>query len=278
MNSFAVQIELAEIDEHVVLISSYGNDGGICIDEPLGSGACPAADNNPPLFVHIDQSVSSTDSLGQIINHHPDWAPSFREQSTKHIVVVSDDESSMDAATFDQMFKALDPSYADYVFHAIVAFEAPDPLECQFGMAMCCLGFIPLADGVGEIYMDLVAQTGGVLGDLCDQEFQPVFNELSMAVVEKSPLACEFPIPEPPDGESFDPSEVNVRLELDGEPTDIGWVEDAGGCDAVSDGWYYDDPDAPVNIILCPQTCVKAQGADEAEIHIEFGCATVPAG
>ena len=63
-----------------------------------------------------------------------------------------------------------------------------------------------------------------------------------------------------------------------GNPVIIGRVDSAADCSGVSDGWYYDDPVAPMKIFVCPQTCTTIQAADSATVNIQFGCATIPAG
>ena len=120
------------------------------------------------------QTVSSSNALEVILNTHNLWLSSMRDNSIKHVVVISDDNSSMPAATFDAMFSDLDLDYQNYVFHAIVAFDDPDPFECLGGLSNCCAGAIPISADVGQVYIDLAAQTGGVTGDLCDQQFGPV--------------------------------------------------------------------------------------------------------
>jgi hypothetical protein len=275
MNMFSQQIFLANIDHHVVMIAEASPDGP-CVGVPLGSGACPA-DTKLPEYLHVVEGVGSSNSLEKILSTHVLWSSSIRPNSVKHVVVVSDDDSSMDAATFDNAFKALDADYANYFFHAIVAFEAPDPLECGLG-ASCCLSLIPLSADVGEVYLQLVQQTGGVAGDLCDQEFGPVFNQIAQSVQQTVPLACEWDIPDPPEGENFDPTKVNVELELDGQPESVYYVENEAACNG-GDGWYY-LPDAvnPEKIRICPETCTRTQNAVEASVDILFGCDTVPIG
>jgi hypothetical protein len=276
MNIFSQQIFLANIDHHVVMVADASPDGP-CINVPLGSGQCPA-DSKPPEYLHVVQSVGSTNALQIILDTQPQWAASIRPNSVKHLVVVSDDESDMDAATFDAAFKALDPSYTGYFFHAIVAFEAPDEFEC-FGGADCCAGgFIPLSEEVGQVYLNLVSLTGGVAGDLCDQQFGPVFTQIAQSVQTNVPLACEWEIPPPPEGESFDPTKVNVELDIDGVPESVYYVENEAAC-AGADGWYY-FPDAvtPQTIRICPATCTRVQAAADASVDILFGCDTVPIG
>lgn len=280
MNAFSGQIILANIDARVVLIS--GNDtgfgeAGICMPAPLGSGSCPN-DDNLPGFLHIDDEVGSSNSLQKIMEHSAEWLAQFRPTAAKHVIVVSDDDSALPANDFDQMFRALDPSLADYTFHAIVAPEDPDPLECAAG-SQCCDGFIPIPADVGQVYLDLINLTGGVFGNLCLQDFAPVFDQVSMEVVGGATLACEYQIPPPPDGEAFDPGQVNVEfVDGMGNVLEVGGVPTAADCAGVMNGWYYDNPDMPTQIIVCPQTCDQIQSFLNASVSIKFGCATVPAG
>jgi hypothetical protein len=262
MNGFSAQIEMSGIDHHVVLISAYpgqpGNDNGICIEAPLGGGSCPEDDNNLPVYRHVDQKVGSHNALAKLISTELAWKNSIRPDSMKHIVVVSDDESELDANSFKNQFAALDPSYESYVFHAIVC-----PWDC------------PESAGVGETYIDLVDQTGGVLGDLCAQDFQVVFDALADAVIQGIPLSCQFDIPPPPMGMNLDPDKVNVELDDgNGSLDEVPRVMDLADCMNHPDGWYYDDPVNPVQIFLCPQTCTKAQGYEMGTINVLFGCDT----
>jgi hypothetical protein len=273
MNVFSSQIFLANIDAHVVLISADDSDeAGICIAQPLGSGTCPD-DTNLPGYLHIPQGVGSNDALQRILDNFPTWAPQMRPTASKHIIVVSDDDSNLSANDFNNQFLALDPSHAGYTFHAIASPE-DEILACIQGTS-CCL----LAAALSEVYLDLTALTGGIFGNLCDQNFGPIFDEVSMAVVQGSALACEYEIPPPPAGMDFDPDEVNVQFDDGmGGMLAIGRVDDPTQCGGVANGWYYDNPAMPTRIVLCPQTCTTIQGFTMASVSIAFGCATVPAG
>jgi hypothetical protein len=264
LNDFSQQIIESGIDVRVVLISSYPGDGhGICIDPPLGSGGCPAMDDNPPLFTHIDQRVGSRNGLSLLIDHHETWAPLMRPEASLHLMNVTDDDANIDAIDFDTDFKALDPSHVDYKLHCIV-----------------CLHNCPEAARVGDVYIELGQMTGGLLGDLCDQDFQPIFDLLATEVIAGSVLGCEWDLPAPPEGEELDPDAVNVEFDdgSGGEPLSIGRVDDPSECANVTDGWYHDDPMNPTTILACPQTCDKIQGAMSAKISVSMGCATIPAG
>ncbi len=277
MNQFSSQIFLANIDAHVVLISAdSNNDAGICLAQPLGSGSCPD-DTNLPGYLHIVDGVGSNNALEKIIQHYATWAPQMRATASKHIIVVSDDDSDLSANNFDAMFLGLDPTHAGYTFHAIASPE--DPANACFQGTSCCPNFVPYSAARSDQYLALVALTGGIFGNLCEQDFGPIFNQVSMAVVSGASLACEYTIPPPPDGEDFNPDQVNVEFDNGaGGTLSIGRVDDPGACAGVSDGWYYDDPMAPTTIVLCPQTCQTIQGFNNASVSIKFGCATIPAG
>lgn len=272
MNAFSQKIINSGIDVHVVVISAYPSDDGLCIDPPLGSGGCPVKDNNPPKFLHVDSAVGSTNALQKLLDHYPDYKASLRPDAAKHVVVVTDDDSGLAANTFDTMFKALDPTLAAYKFHAICgANDSDDFLWCAQNPD-CCL----FTAEAGDEYIKLINKTGGEWGDLCDQDFKPVFDVLSTQVIEEATLACEWAIPDPMGDDPIDFGKVNVDFDdgMGGAQT-IGKVEAPADCANVVDGWFYDDPQNPTKILVCPQTCTKIQGVPNATMTIKFGCETV---
>ncbi len=277
LNGFAAAITDEDIEVRVVMLSAaamgyYGNDfvqQGICIPAPLGSGECAdmpanltvAPDSLEPEFLHMDQYVNSSNALPVIVEHHPAWGPFTAGADTVHFVVVSDDDSNQPYDYFIEHFIEDEPDRAA-VFHAVVPVT-----DC------------PEASRIGEEYIMLAELTGGVVGDLCDQDFAGVFQVLSNAVVASTELPCEFEIPEPPEGEEFDPLKVNVEFDDGmGGTLEIGNVFSLPMCNEVVDGWYYDDNQAPTSIRLCPHTCDFIQGQKGASVQVVLGCATVPAG
>ncbi|MEM6993337.1 MAG: hypothetical protein AAF721_22685 [Myxococcota bacterium] len=268
MNSFSIQIEAANVDSRIVLISS----NEVCIGAPLGSGACPA-DTNPPDYLHVQQSVGSSNGLELLVSLYPEYAAHLRPTAVTHVVMVSDDDSSIDAPNFIGQFVALSPHLADFVFHGIIAPE--DPFLACTNMTTCC----GLAAEQGTVYQALIQATGGVEGNLCEQEFQPIFQAVAQEVIGGASLSCSFEIPPAPAGETFNKDEVNVEFDDGaGGSLEIGRVDSAAACGQVTNGWHYDNPDDPQVIVLCPQTCGEVQGFAQASIGIIFGCATIPAG
>ncbi len=266
MNAFSSQIVNSGVDAHVVLISS--ND--MCIAAPLGSGNCPSDTNEDGGYLHVMEGVGSNNAFDKILQTQPMYADFLRPNALKHVIVVSDDNANMNANTFKSSFEDFGPEYEGFRFHAIVGLNDADDVLWCIQNAICC-AFVA---NEGSQYKNLVGLTGGLLGDLCDQEFGPIFNELSTVVVDDAELPCEFLIPEP-DGMDIDFGKVNVELDVDNNPVEIPKVDDLAGCDDVVDGWYYDDNDNPEMINLCPDTCAKVQGDENAGIDVKFGCETL---
>jgi hypothetical protein len=90
-------------------------------------------------------------------------------------------------------------------------------------------------------------------------------------------LPCEWTIPEPPPGETFDPNLVNVTITASGATQTLGNVAAAADCAVAAGGWYYDDPSGPSRILVCPETCSVIEDGSGARINVLLGCSTEPA-
>jgi hypothetical protein len=90
-------------------------------------------------------------------------------------------------------------------------------------------------------------------------------------------LACEWSIPKPSDGQTFDKNLVNIEYSIAGSSTPLGNVATAADCATSTGGWYYDDPVSPEKIMVCPDTCNAIQGAADVKVQVLVGCSTVPA-
>ena len=109
--------------------------------------------------------------------------------------------------------------------------------------------------GQGSVHKDLVAA------------FEAIGTEA---------IACTMALPESAVvGEEVNPGEVNVAYTPAGEDQSeaIGQVASVAEC--AGGGWYYDDPNEPSVIELCPSTCEQIQGDPGAALEIVLGCKTV---
>jgi len=118
--------------------------------------------------------------------------------------------------------------------------------------------------------------TGGVSGNMCLQDFDPVFDELASAVIASAKLNCQWAIPELPEGQSLEPDLVNVEyMDGEGNTFSFGRIASPENCSQVEHAWYYDQPNSPSTIHVCPQTCNWIQGQIDAKMEVKFGCETI---
>lgn len=260
MNSFSEFITKTGIDVHVVAVSSGipSFSFGICIAPPLGSGQPCPNDSNPPLYTHVLQEVSSWDALFQLMNTYPQWQGVIRPDSTKTFVVVTDDEAQPlpTAAEFKQFF---DNAWQGSTWRFSGVFCKAPALNCF---------------RVGTVYDGLVQQTGGVFADLGTpgMDWSAIFKQLGDAIVaDAKPVDCEWLVPAPPMGQTFDPDKVNVVFTpTSGVQETIFGVDDVAQCNPTLGGWFY-SPDK-TKVVACPQSCTKIQADDNAKIDVSFGC------
>ena len=246
-------------DVQVLMVAGYPPDG-VCIDEePLGIGQCPISDHNPPMYRRIEQVIEGDTLLTQLLDAAPQWTATLRPEARKHVFAVTSTDPMMDADSFDAAFVALDPANEGYVLHAIAPASA-----CNPGWSHA------------QTLEALADQTGGVFEDGCDYNVDVLFEPL-LDRIEEVALSCEYDIPAPPDGQIFDQGKVNVDYDDGFGLQTVGYVEEPADCPSVSNGWYYDDPIIPEQILMCPQTCARFEALQEARIEIRFGCTTIPA-
>jgi hypothetical protein len=286
LNAFSEQIIASGIDVRVIMLASFQGLGAVsggtavdgpCIAPPLGSGTCPD-DSNPPTYVHLVQPVASWDVLDVYINAYPNYRPHLRENSLKTFVTISDDNADSETSPFGPLGVRPTHHDADQFIAAVEALEPGSPMWTMWRYSgIYSFTLCPSAQfgAIGVVHEDLVMRTGGVAGDLCLQEFAPVFDALAEQVVEAAVLACDWDIPaSPPGGGTFDPSKTNVQLTLDGAAEPLFKVPDASAC-GDREGWHYDDETSPAQVVACPATCTRLQNVAQAQVDLLFGCETI---
>jgi hypothetical protein len=271
MNRFSQQIGASGIDARVILI---GEEDATCIGAPLGSGRCPE-DTKLPGYLHVARTVGSNNGLNVILDSYPEWSSQLRTNAVKSFVIVTDmcwfmfphfaatDGPNDSAAEFIRNLERLDAAmFAKWTFNGIFVQQ-----DC------------PLGERIGQVYTDLVARTQGVSGDLCLQDFQPVFDRLSQKIVASSTvvIACDWDIPAPPSGETLDLESVNIRyVDGNGAAASLGKVPVGADCPKFVNGWYYDDEQSPNFILACPQSCAQMRRSGVSEVEVLLGCKSMP--
>ncbi|MBI4956877.1 MAG: hypothetical protein HY908_32975 [Myxococcales bacterium] len=312
LNDFAALIGSSNLDYRVVMLSlrsatspvviGGSNRYPVCIPPPLaGDSAC----GDGPRFFQSSIDLRSTQPLEQFLGtlaqtpgYQPGdsrggdpWAQFLRPEATKTIVIVTDDNARMSKSQFETFPGGqnpwnsttlppgiLDPSwnglFAHYIFSGIYGYGSDvDPaVKCTYPDQTQ-----PPASGV--TYTDLVLGTGGVRAKLCDgaAAWGPFFDAVAQAVVATAQLTCSLDIPVP-QGDPIDYNLINVILTGGANDVYLPKVADASGC-APDGGWYYDDPQAPTQVVLCPESCELANSLvgpnKPGNIQVQFGCQSI---
>lgn len=162
-------VEATTLDARYVLLTpGPSQPNGICAPAPMGSGDCVTDDSVPPKYVHVATDVA--DPLDVLVTGYGNYSATLRSDARKHLVVISDDDSSMTAATFDTSIVAIaSPMFVGYALHPVVGYS-----DCG-GAA------------TGTQYLTLGAQTNGTSADICDlsgTELMTIGTAIGQAAVE----------------------------------------------------------------------------------------------
>ncbi len=263
INNFAASISASNIDYRVTMIASPSGSNAICVPPPLGGASC----GNSTLFRLVDERIGSTNGPAKFISQYSRFSDFLRLDAAKHIVFVTDDNSNLSATNFKNQVAALAPAgmFSTYKVHGIYA----------YGMGNNgCSGAFGSGASDGTVYTQLVADTMGARGVICNDDWTQVLTDISAAVVAGSQVACEIEIPEPTGSEMIDPNRVNVTYQAGGMGAADILTQVQSAADCAGGDWYYDDNAAPTKIVLCPTTCSTIQADEMANVKIQLGCST----
>jgi hypothetical protein len=99
-------------------------------------------------------------------------------------------------------------------------------------------------------------------------------KQVSVPTVISTQLDCQWRIPPPPADTLFDPEKVNIEYTPEGAPNGelFGYVPSAAECGGVTNGWYFDDPEDPTEVFVCPATCDRLKATPGGLVDIKLGC------
>jgi len=246
----------------------------VCVLPPLGAASCGA--DNPPRFFQVNQNVESLDSL--LLFSSTAWWPQvkshLRPESFKAFVEVTDDQSSLSAASFDDfLLKGMAAGYFGtaaqrrYVFHSIVGVASPLGPTAPKTESKC-----PSSENPGPQYQELSMLTGGMRHPVCDNDYSTVFKDIATSIVNS--LACDLATPGASDAGVLDWSKVKLQYTPGAGgagPATFQQVPGKASCGAV-DGFYYDDPKNPTKVTLCPASCSAVSTDKGAKLELLLGC------
>jgi hypothetical protein len=250
-----------------------GSGDGICLGDVSSSGdSCNASD-----YATADVPIGALPGVGSAIvasmaAHSPttgtptsaalqgaiDYATSWSNSHVGDTVVVT-------MAT-DGDPEECDTSLTDIDAIAQTA-AAGTPKILTFiigvGSDAANLNSIAVAGGTGSAF---IVDTGGNV----NAQFLA-----AMQAIQHTALGCVYAIPMPSSG-TLDYSEVNVIYTPGGggSAETIPNVPSAAQCPASGDAWYYNNNNAPTQILLCSSTCSKVSVDTSGEVDIALGCTT----
>ena len=230
-------------------------------DTDCGEWACRGATQYGSVYEEYETSIPPGGILSGVLATADQWGGHLRTNSWKHIWITTTAEAES-GLTNDEFREQLEAQLADLGMDDNVFVHTH---AAQTGLTHDPDGYFGLAD----------ASDGHT-------EFEDLdFFEFQNAVVDRikgTALACEFEIPQPPEGLLFDRDRVNVIYDAGQGATPIGRVDNLSACDQFGFGWYYDDPIQPTEIRMCPLSCEQFDELSNSTIDIQFGCSTIPAG
>lgn len=280
--------------------------GGIADDDMDGHcDTVPAAPVNTEKFFHHSADISSHDALCQLVEQlaTPDafdlqptgYQAALRPEAFKFFAVITDDhvscgdlddgnsvaEGQAVADAWDLALRTAAPEQFGapnedrrYSFWSIVAMaplnpSAGDPYGAPHGPTdpIVTQECTPSAVNPGTGYQALSVLSGGYRFPSCGLDYTDLFTLMAQGVIQGAAVACEFPVPDPPQGQTLDLATVQVRYSSAGvEVATFDQVATAAECNATS---FYIEADT---IKLCPEACAVVQADDDATIDILFGC------
>jgi hypothetical protein len=125
--------------------------------------------------------------------------------------------------------------------------------------------------GLGNVGgLDQMAQAGGtnkafVVSD--PMQVQSVIDAMNQ--IRATALPCEYRVPDAKGG-VFVKNQVNLSWTSAGTTSTIPYVGGVAKCDPTQGGWYYDNLDAPTQLIACDFTCVQFKTG--GSVSVVLGC------
>jgi hypothetical protein len=134
------------------------------------------------------------------------------------------------------------------------------------------LTYVIAVSGSDVASINKIAVAGGTVATY---DITNDINEFSAKVadIRSTALGCDFDIPEPPNGQELDSTQVNFSYTPEGmgAPKILLRADNILDCNGMP-GWYFDNNTAPTKIILCPASCATVQADANAKVEALFGC------
>jgi hypothetical protein len=239
-------------------ISGGANDDLDCNVDDYAAPVVPIgllSDVGPDLVAAIEEITPAgltptVPALEGAIAYAQSWAQDHPDRATV-VVLVSDGFPTQCNTAPDQISAAAKAGY-----------DSPEHIRT----------FVIGVGDVAKFNLDQYARSGGTR-----QAFLTESDDVSTSFVDalsnitNSELACEYRLPEPPNGMKIDVDKVQVvYTPASGQSEEVPSILNLAACAKnANGGWYYDDPSNPTKISVCPCTCARFQAG---RVDVRLGC------
>lgn len=226
-------------------------------------------------FVSLDIEIGSVDALDVLEESYEIYAPHLRPDTPTHFLVITDDDTTYldpdvttpaselpEATSFVARMSEL--LGREFVYHSIAS-PGEEPERCR--------GPHGSAARPARVQLGVTELTGGTQQSICTPDWGPLFLSLAKALLIDIPRSCEFDLPPPPEGTDYTAESVEVQLAVREDPTiyTVPSASSAASCSGDG-GWYFDNPDRPTQVLLCPATCEFVATSLLPAIQVSFNC------
>jgi uncharacterized protein YegL len=133
--------------------------------------------------------------------------------------------------------------------------------------------------GLNSTALNQIAAAGGTMTAFTVSATSNSTTELlnELISIQGQALKCQLDVPKSDvSGKEIDPNFINVAWSTGPAgmqtSTDLGYVSGMDKCGANENDWYFDNPTAPTQIILCPAACTAITADKTATVAISADC------
>jgi len=241
-------------------------EGGSCTVADYSTPAVPLS--LPPQFAAVVSDIAghringgtpTRPALDGALQYLGQWATQHPERKPLLVLATDGEPSGCESNTPEDV--------ADVAASALAGPHAIRTFVIGVGRSLVSLNLVAKAGGTDHAFL---VDTGGDVA----KEFADALDQIRGAA-----SSCDFNIPSTGDaGGAIDPRKVNVSYTQSGSssPTSVSQTfnSDPSNCGSAG-GWYYDNPNQPTKILICPATCSSFDTATNTSISIALGCTTV---
>jgi hypothetical protein len=211
----------------------------------IGQDLVSAIDNTTPAGL-----TPTVPALQGAIKYAAEWATEHPDRATV-VVLVTDGYPTQCSSAPEEISEA-----------AKIGYESPQHIRT----------FVIGVGDVARFNLNNYARSGGTRrAFLTDSgNITRTFVE-ALGNIRNSELACEYQIPTPPEGMKLDSAKVQVVYSpATGSPEEVPSINGLSACaNNPNGGWYYDYPQNPSKIVVCPCTCARFQAG---KVDVRLGC------